>query len=203
MRQKAAEEDPELITKCLLGDLAAWSGFTGKYSRLVYISIENRLHKIRQSLSREDIEDIRQNIFTDIWKGRKLADLKNARSLPYWLAMVSGNAAMEYLRQKARREGKECLSFDNEEQKDNLIDFLQSNIPHPGERLDIKEVASQIDELVDHLPLKQKLVLKLNLYYDKNYSEISGILGLPSGTVSSYIKRGKERLKAELKKFLK
>ncbi|MFA5084887.1 MAG: hypothetical protein WC482_00805, partial [Candidatus Omnitrophota bacterium] len=71
------KDDPRLIEACLKKDLIAWSNLIKKYSGLVYISIENRLNKYGISASVHDIEDIRQNIFSDIWKDGKLSNITN------------------------------------------------------------------------------------------------------------------------------
>jgi predicted transcriptional regulator len=45
-------------------------------------------------------------------------------------------------------------------------------------------------------------MIELHLTHDKRYDEIADLLGVPQGTVSSYIKRARERLKTAIKDFL-
>ena len=48
------------------------------------------------------------------------------------------------------------------------------------------------------LPQKYKEVILLYYYYELKIPEISQVLGIPSGTASIRLKRGRERLKETL-----
>lgn len=195
------DNDINLVERCIKKDLGAWSAFIKKYSNLIFISIENRLKKCGLEPQYQELEDIRQNLLASIWKDRKLEDIKNRNDISYWLAIVSGNAAIEYLRNRLRREPAKTISlFDRIGQKE-----LSELIPAPGlvpsEELARGEISKRIEEVIGSLPTKEKLIIKLNLLHDKKYYEIAKILNLPKGTVSSYIKRAKEKLRQSLKDF--
>ena len=68
--------------------------FIKKYSKLVQAAIEKRLRKSGISLPIEEVRDIQQDVFTSIWEGKKLDKIRGPESIPYWIAIVSGNAAM-------------------------------------------------------------------------------------------------------------
>ena len=201
MKDAHFEDDSKLVEACINKDLLAWSAFIKKYSGLIFISIANRLKIHGLSLPRQDAEDIRQNILAALWKDGKLENVKNRRDISYWLSAVSGNAAVEYARRKRLFGPARILSiFDKIDEKE-FADFAQSDQLAPADELARDEVSKKIEDAVESLPAKEKLIIKLNAFYDKKYHEIAEMLNMPKGTVSSYIKRAKEKLRKKLKEF--
>jgi RNA polymerase sigma-70 factor (ECF subfamily) len=193
------KDDPRLIEACLKKDLIAWSNLIKKYSGLVYISIENRLNKYGISASVHDIEDIRQNIFSDIWKDGKLSNITNRNDISYWIAVISGNAAVEHFRSREARERKNTIPLRHKINEEELNEIFPSGVPGPNDELTRAETEERISSAIESLPAREKIVIKLHLIHDKKYHEIAEFLSVPKGTVSSYIKRAKEKLKKALK----
>ena len=196
MREK---NDRYLIEACLKKDLAAWSILIKKYSSLVYVSIENRLKKYGLDASIHDIEDIRQNIFSDIWKNGKLSHITNRDDISYWIAILSGNAAVEHFRSREARQSRNTVPLSHKIDEKELNEIFPSDIPGPNDELARAETQARIDLAIESLPANEKLMIKLNLIHNKKYREIAEFLGVPKGTVSSCIKRAKEKLKEALK----
>ncbi len=193
------KNDRYLIEACLKKDLAAWSGLVKKYSGLVYVSIENRLKKYGLDASSHDIEDIRQNIFSDIWKNGKLSHITNRDDISYWIAILSGNAAVEHFRSREARQLQNTVPLSHKIDEKELNEIFPSNIPGPNDELARAETEERICEAIESLTGREKIMIKLHLIHDKKYHEIAEFLGVPKGTVSSYIKRAKEKLKKTLK----
>ena len=191
--------DRSIVEACIKKDLAAWATFVKKYSRLVSLSIENRTKKYGFSLSNQDVEDIRQNVFALIWKNNKLADVTNRDDISYWLSIVSGNEAMIYLRRKERHEIQNPLSLSDKIDGKEFSEIIPSDILNPYDETAKNEASHKIDEAIESLPAKEMLMIKLNLIYGKKYYEIADMIDIPRGTVSSYIKRAKKKLKEKLK----
>lgn len=175
--------------------------FVKKYSNLVYAAIQNRVKKCGMLLSHEEVLDIRQDIFASLWENGKLGAVQNPESVPYWLAIVSGNAAMQYLRRQYRHEPVKPVPLFDLIGGREIIDLIPSSGDDPSDALSKDELAKKIDESIESLPTKEKLIIKLNLLHDKKYEEIADMLNIPTGTVSNYIKRAKEKLKRRLKGF--
>ena len=194
------KNDRYLIEACIKKDLVAWSDLVKKYSGLIYVSIENRLKKYGIPASSQDIEDIRQNIFSDIWKNGKLSHITNRDDISYWIAILSGNAAVEHFRSREARQLQNTVSLSHKIDEKELNEIFPSNIPGPNDELARAETKEKIDEAIESLTGREKIMIKLHLIHDKKYHEIAEFLGVPKGTVSSYIKRAKEKLKEALKK---
>ena len=197
----ANEGDNYLIEACIRKDIAAWARLVKKYSGLVHISIVNRLQKYGISVSRDEIEDIRQDIFADIWKNDKLAGVTNRGDISYWIAIMSGNAAMEHFRSGSARQAQKAVPLSGKIGGKELGELIPSGARAARDELGRAEAEEKIDEAIEALPEKEKLMVTLHLIYDKKYREIADMLGIPKGTVSSYIKRAKEKLREVLKDF--
>lgn len=194
-------DDSGLIEGCIKLDLAAWSGFVAKYSGLISISIVNRLGKYGFRLPAEDIDDIKQEILASLWEDGKLKEVRNRQNVSYWLSIVAGNKAISYLRKKrGLKELRPVSIFENIEEK-NLGDVLESPLPCPLEELAAGEFVMRVESEIEKLPAQEKLIIKLNVLYGKKQDEIARILNMPSGTVSSCVKRAKDKLKKKLQEF--
>ncbi len=201
MEANSFDNDISLINGCIKRDLTAWSCFAKKYSGLILVSIDDRLKGYGFSLPSYDLEDIRQDVLTAIWQNRKLEDLKNIDSLSYWLAMISGNEATEYMRKKQRREPFKTISiFDNRNGKE-LIESFVSPDPEAGSEISKHELIEKLSGSLDSLPRREKLIMELYLFHGKKYHDIADILSLPKGTVSCCINRSKKILRDALKNF--
>ena len=191
--------DAELIERCIKKDLAAWSIFVKKYSGLIHVAIANRMKKHGIFVSPADIDDIRQNVLTAIWKENKLETIASRQNVAYWLAIVSGNEAIAYARRRRFQEPSPLISLSAKIAEKELEDLLPSTAHGSADRIVQDELSKRIDEAIESLPHKEKLVIKLNLMHDKKYHEIANMLNLPPGTISSYIKRARQKLKERLK----
>jgi RNA polymerase sigma-70 factor, ECF subfamily len=175
--------------------------FVKTYSKLVYTAIYRRLKGYGIILPHEEILEIQQEVLISIWEGKKLDAIRDPESIPYWVAMVSGNAAMQYMRKLRRMEPENPILLSDKIEESGLIDAIPSLGLNPSEELDKYELSARIDDAIESLPVKEKLIIKLNLLHDKKYEEIAEMLNLPIGTVSNCVKRAKEKLKAYLNGF--
>lgn len=194
-------QDLELINRCIQKEPLAWNEFVKKYSSLILIAAENRLKKYGFFLSYQEIEDIRQNVLTSLWRDNKLQTVKNRKDISYWLAIVSGNEAISYVRRLGKQGALRSESLFEKIDEAELIEIIPSDKSHPNEEAARNEISKKIEDAIESLPHKEKLTIKLNILYGKKYYEISDILALPKGTVSNYIKRAKEKLRVVLKDF--
>ena len=179
--------EAELIKLCLEKDKKAWSIFIERYSRLVYWSIRKRLLISGFQCDESDIEDIFQEVFLMILRDKKLSQLKGAKFIPGWLAMVASNKTVDFIRKNSRRE--ENLVVENEA----FVDYSL------GQDLFDQDIFKVVKEVIDTLSDKERIIITLNLLEEKTHGEIAGILRIPANTVSTVIARTKEKLRQGLK----
>ena len=201
MEKGRFEDDATLIRSCVERDHSAWDFFVKKYSNHILISIVFRLRKYGIHLKVEDLKEIEQDTLSLLWEGSKLAEIRNPESLRYWLAIISGNTAVQYMRRQKRLDRLAAKSLSETIGGTEMADMLPSSVLTPAQELERSELSEKIEKALESLPDKEKLALKLSLLYGKKYDEISGIMAMPPGTVSSYIKRAKKRLRKKLQQF--
>jgi len=195
-------DDSILIQSCISRDLTAWALFTKKYSHLINISIKNRLAKYGFGTSGHDIEDIKQDVLVSIWNERKLESLKNHSSLQYWLSIVSGNAALEHMRRLRREPASSARSIYENIGGSELHELIPSRHDNANDVLSTKEFSEKLEAEINSLPVRDRLIIKLHILHSKGYADIADMLGLPMGTISSSVKRTKDKWKEIFKDFL-
>lgn len=68
--------------------------------------------------------------------------------------------------------------------------------PDPHRRRELSEIARDVQDVLEKLPLAQREVLVLRLVEDRPDSEVAELLGVPVGTVKSRLRLGRERFAA-------
>jgi len=201
MRKNRPMDDRTLVEACINKNLDSWSLLISKYSGLVNIAADCRLKKYGFTLPKEDIEDLRQNVFTAIWQEGKLKNVAHLDNISHWIAMVAGNMAINYVRKSSNRDALKAVPIDGKFKGKDLAGLLPSRPLRAEDDTSEAELGRKIDSAIRRLPCREKLIIKLHLFHGKKYEDIAEILNLPNGTVSSYVKRAKEKLKVALKDF--
>ncbi|HHE45818.1 MAG TPA: RNA polymerase sigma factor [Candidatus Moranbacteria bacterium] len=138
--------------------------------------------------SRQDAEDILQNVFIKAYKDLYKYDVK--RKFSSWIYRIAHNEAVNYLKRKSL---KKFIPWEN-----IITTKDQLKMSHSSERPDKiwfrKETSQEVNRVLDKLPLKYKRVLILRYYSRKSYKEISKILGKPVNTVGILIHRAKKKI---------
>lgn len=178
--------DAELIQRCIRKEKEAWDIFVQRYSRLIYWAIRKRLTVSGFTLQEDDIQAIFQDVFLTILEGNKLAQLKDVKFLPGWLAMIASNKTVDYIRDKIRnspRFAPEAMMTTGDSVEQELCD---------------SDLLSVLREIIENMASKEKIVISLNLLEERTHSEIAQMLSMPINTVSTVIARSKDKLKKEL-----
>ena len=143
------------------------------------------------NISREDAEDILQEVFVKAYQNLNDFDLNFKFS--NWIYSIAHNATISAFRRKQVRP--QTVSWEDKD----LNNILKSTLDVENSSLQ-KLTYKQILKIINQLPLKYKDVLILKFVEGKDYREISDILHKPMGTTATLINRAKKSLKQELKK---
>lgn len=143
------------------------------------------------NISREDAEDILQEIFIKAYQNLNDFDLNYKFS--NWIYSTAHNSTISAFRKKKVRP--QTVSWEDKD----LNNILESTLDVENTSLQ-KLTYKQILKIINRLPLKYKDVLILKFMEGKDYREISDILHKPMGTIATLINRAKKSLKQELKK---
>ena len=177
--------DEEIVRRTLL-DKEAFTPLIERY--------EAKLTRYLERLGvgvREDREDILQNAFIKAY--RNLNSFDQTLAFSSWMYRIAHNEAMSFFRSRHARpqvvldEGSETLLTELQDEN--------SDTTHLAElRLSREELAKAFTVLT---PL-QRDVLTLRFFEDRSYAEISDILEVPTGTVSTLLYRAKRALREAL-----
>lgn len=141
--------------------------------------------------SPEDAEDVTQEVFTKIWKN--LEAFKFQSTLKTWIYRIAMNSCIDYSRKPWKRHGQRNTGLDDAleegEEKVHLSDDDTAE-----RKLLAKEKATQVRRAITRLRPHLRAVLVLKDLEEMSYDEISDILGVGLGTISSRLNRARKAL---------
>jgi RNA polymerase sigma-70 factor, ECF subfamily len=180
--------DQQLVKAILTGDNNAMRDLIVKYQDFVL----NTCFKVLRS--REDAEDIAQEVFIETY--RSVATLRNEESISFWLYRVSLNKSINY--SKRKKNSGFCLllhidSLFNHDGEENEIEIPLSE-DDPGQGLENKERLEILYKAVSTLPALQQKAFILHHYENLSYKEISKVLGVSLSSIESLLFRAKVNL---------
>lgn len=189
----------ELVNRCINKDKPAWSEFVLRFRPVVEKSVRARLTRHNFFHAIEDIKDIAQGIFLDIWEKNKLELVKEEDKITGWLAIVSQNAAIDFIRSHAKFNRQQSAFFSEEGASQEIIPLLASE-SDPLEELIQGDFAAAVEKLIESLKPKERLVLRLNLQHNMTHGEIAGFMKIPINTVSCIVRRTMMRFRESLRR---
>ena len=141
--------------------------------------------------TKEDREDVLQNIFIKVYKN--LNGFDTSLSFSSWIYRIAHNEAISWYRKSVvRPEGHLVDSGED-------ILALVSSPEATAEKLfDEKVNARELERALRAVPEKYRDPLILRFFEHKEYDEIGDILKIPQGTVGTLIHRGKQALRDQL-----
>ncbi len=180
------EDTHRLVERCIRRDEKAWEEFIGRFSGLLYYSAQERLRRNGIAFSRQDIEDIVQGVFLEIWERGRLEEVRDRRKIKAWLSIMGQTRALNFVRKKRER----LLRQDELYRIDNLKVYKDEQVAG--------EVMEKLEGLIEELGAREKVILRLSIIHGKKHKEIARFMKLPINTVSTIIARRKKALKKSL-----
>ena len=180
--------DQELLTGCLDGSQESWNIFVERFSKLIYWSI----HRTLETYSFKGQTDLPHEIFQDFFTGflekDKLQKLKETSSVRKFLTVMACHSTVD----RIKAIGKTEKRIDPEEDPDSLIRDKSYN---PGLGAVSGERAALVAKALQGLSPKERLCVEWYYLDGKTHREISEVLGISQDTISSLIRRSKDKLK--------
>ena len=189
----------ELVNRCISKDKSAWSEFVFRFRPLVERCARIRLSRHNFSHTIEDIKDIVQGVFLDIWEKNKLELVKDQDKISGWMSVVSQNAAISFIRSHAKFSRQRSVCADEDGGLNDILSILPSET-NLAQELAKDDLAQAVDKLIAALEPREKLILKLNIQHSQTHKEIADFLNIPINTVSSILRRTMIGLREYLKK---
>lgn len=119
-------------------------------------------------------EEIVNDVFVKIWLGR--AQLTDVDNLPAYLFTVTRNLCLDYLR---KISGKQFYNIDTAELPQMMV------APAADESMISNELIKKINEEINNLPPKCRLIFKLVKVDELKYKEVAALLDISIKTVEA------------------
>ena len=156
----------------------------------------DRYIKRISNLSKEDREDILQEVFLSVYENVNSFD--SSFKFSSWIYRITHNKVISLWR-------KNKSTSQNVSLEENLI-LLEQSLKEENsilKQLEEKENAKIINKALESLPIKYKEPLVLYFIENKSYEEISDILQMPVSSVGTRIRRAKEKMKKQIEYLIK
>ena len=169
----------ELLKRLRLGDIDAFKEIFTRYWYPLFKAANSRIN------SREEAEEIVQDIFASLWKNHKtsiIADLER------------------YLFSSVRKGviGKIRSKFVHEKYRNYYLQFFPGYSLATEEAVEFDELNSAIENALLHLPEKSQQVFRLNRLQGLSIAEISELLKMPRRTIEHRLTKSLRELRIHL-----
>lgn len=187
-------KDTELIQGCLEGRKGSWDIFVERYSRLVYWSIWKTLERQNVPDKEELCREVFQDFFERVLERARLERLLAAENLRNYIQSIVCHLVFDRLRHASRRGRSESPL--------EVLDLetpAGTGGPDAGEIAANRELEGVLRSAVEALSAKEKACVELCYVDGRTHREIGLLLNMPQDTVSTILRRAKERLRETLK----
>jgi len=177
-----------LIERCAVGDEGACAELVAQHQRMV---VQLAIYLLGD---RDEALDLSQDVFLRVF--RTIHRFRGQSSLRTWIYRIAVNQARNRHRFWRRRHRADQVSLDAHVATHG--DFVSPQLDGPDRVLAQKELASQLEHALDHLPFDQRTAIVLREVDGLSYEEIAYSLGVAVGTVKSRLTRARRALRLEL-----
>jgi RNA polymerase sigma-70 factor (ECF subfamily) len=187
-----AASDQDVVLEARNGRQAAYRELVRRYERPIFSLI------YRMVRNREQAEDLSQETFVKALNA--IESYRPEYKFSSWIFKIANNVAIDHLR---RRE-LETLSLDGSPHA-LTPEAIQASALQLGDRqetaleeLEAKELGGEIERAIAGLRPEYRTCILLRHVEGRPYEEIATMLGLPLGTVKTYIHRARGELRQAL-----
>ena len=182
--------DAELVKRCLSGEQGAWDSLVREHHGRVY----NLAYRYTGRF--DEAEDLTQEIFMKVYRGLG-AYRVGSGALVGWLMRVGRNHIIDRYRQ-SKTERSKTDSLDDRYER---IEENPTRYPSSAQSLERQERSDMIHRALLQMSEELREAVILRDLEELTYEEVTGILGVPLGTVKSRISRGRAELARIIKRL--
>ena len=177
--------DKDFIGRLKSGDKRAFEKLFIEYKNMLYTIVNRMVY------NKNKIDDLVSDIFVKIYKN--IYQFDGRSKLSTWMYRIAYNHCLDHIR-KAKSDPLESY-----EPLDSMFN-LSSNGPDAEKMVLKEERARVLYALVDSMPERYRMALNFYYFEGISYNDIGEIMGIPMGTVKTYLFRAKVYLREKMKK---
>jgi RNA polymerase sigma-70 factor (ECF subfamily) len=191
----ARSDEYALIRAAQRGDEKAFEQLVRSYDQNVLRMAYNVLH------SEEDARDVYQEAFLRVY--RNLPKFRFDCSFSTWLYRIVANLCLDQLRRRKVRK-EETSSFDTESGEVDRFQFLPESRADvdPQRQLLSAEVNSRIQDVLDQLTPRERVVFEMRHYQGMRLRAIGEALGVTEEAAKNCLFRATQKMRAALGEFV-
>ncbi|RDV43975.1 sigma-70 family RNA polymerase sigma factor (plasmid) [Streptomyces sp. L7] len=182
-RSRSEFSDRDLLHALVDGHRRALGTLYDRHSRVIYAYIAARLN------TREDIEEISQDVFVTLWRKRSSLTIAGDSLLP-WLLVTTRNLIANRRRSLHSAEKRRASTAVDETMPDSR--------PGPAELSERKQLLAYVEAVAATLPEPDRTVFELCIRGNHSYEEAAAQAGITTGAVRNRLSRLRTRLRNEL-----
>jgi RNA polymerase sigma-70 factor, ECF subfamily len=175
--------DVELVSTAISGREDSFEELVRRYQRPIVSYVYRMLGNYDAAL------DVTQEVFIKVYNS--LARYSSEYKFSTWLYKIAHNASIDYL----RRNSHYFQSLEQENADGSFELQIESKRDTPEQEQENKELRSEIEIVVNCLPVVYRELILLRHSQDLSYDEISEITNLPLGTVKNRLFRARDLMR--------
>lgn len=162
--------DALLVSNYINGSEHALSLLIQKHQSKIYGFIYSKV------TDREVTNDIFQDTFMKVIRTLKANSYNEEGKFLPWVMRIAHNLTVDYFRNNKK------MPLQRETEEFSVFSILQDNSPNIEKQLIDFQTESDLKKIIDELPEDQKEVLKMRIYQDLSFKEISELTGVSINT---------------------
>ena len=161
--------------------------------KIIKTNKEN-IKNIIRLITKEDNEDIEQEVYLKIWKNSD--KYKEQGASKSWISMIAKNTSLDYLKSAYHK------MFTNADADDYTLESISDKKQTPESNVISIERRKKIISAIESLKPKFKEVILLTEIEGYTYEECAKKLKCPLGTIKSRVYNAKKELSIQLKDLI-
>ena len=175
------ENEDSLIKKITGGEKEFFGELVLKHQDFIFNVVRNYVR------FEEEARDITQDVFLKAYEN--IEKFRGDSKFSSWLYRIAYNLSINW---SERVKGRET------QLDDGFAETIPEEASAADEEFDRQLVLSRIKEIIEEIPVKYKVVIKLYYFEEKSYQEIADSLGIPINTVKIQLLRAKELVRKKI-----
>jgi len=185
-------DDAELIRQAQRGDRVAFEALVRQYDQAV---LRLALHLTG---SEQDAQDVYQEAFLKAY--RHVGNFRFECSFYTWIYRIVTNLCLDQLRRRKTRREDQATIVDHSGEEIDVLSSVSDDrsFSNPAKELDRKVLGTRIQEALDKLTPRERMVFELKHYQGLRLRTIGEMLNTTEETAKNTLFRATKKLRSQL-----
>lgn len=180
-----AKNDYNLVTRAKGGEQRAYEELMHRYKDSIYFMA------LKMVNNKDDANDLTVETFGKAFEN--LEKYKPDFAFSTWLYRIATNNCIDFIRKK-KIKLVSIDSIEGDEEGSSHPMQIRSDTLNPEEMAIKKQKTEQLKKIIEQLPPRYKVLIKLRYFEELSYDEIAEQLDIPLGTVKAQLFRARDLL---------